>query len=261
MELQYGMSTMLELMNICENATLCNKLGLEFIEINMNLPQYQTDSFPIRECLALMDMGGIYFTIHLDENLNVCDFNKAVSSAYLDTVMRTIEIAQYISAPIINMHIADGVHFKLPNEKVYLFEQYRDLYLETQFQFRNACEQAIGSDAITICVENCGAFQPFQEAGIELLLESPALGLTYDIGHDHAVQNANREFYLAHANKLKHMHIHDANENTCHMVLGSGEVDIRQALQMARQNNARCVLETKTVAGLCESIAFIRDEL
>ena len=38
------------------------------------------------------DEAGIYYTIRLDENLNVADFNPFVREAYWEKVRRTIEV-------------------------------------------------------------------------------------------------------------------------------------------------------------------------
>lgn len=89
--MQFGMPTLIENRNLEENAELCSELGLDFLELNMNMPMYQVDK--IGDIHGLMELArryGIYYTIHLDENLNVCDFNEAVAEAYLDTVRRTI---------------------------------------------------------------------------------------------------------------------------------------------------------------------------
>lgn len=40
------------------------------------------------------DEACIYYTIHIDENLNIADFNPLVRNAYLKTVWRTIEVAK-----------------------------------------------------------------------------------------------------------------------------------------------------------------------
>ncbi len=38
-----GMPTLIELRSPEDCAELCRELGLQFVELNMNLPQYQTD--------------------------------------------------------------------------------------------------------------------------------------------------------------------------------------------------------------------------
>ena len=41
--LQFGMPTLIENRTLEDNAALCSSLGLRFIELNMNFPEYQTD--------------------------------------------------------------------------------------------------------------------------------------------------------------------------------------------------------------------------
>ena len=89
MSLQFGMPTLIENRTLQENIDLCKSLGLKFIELNMNFPEYQLEGFEkTDELIETADKAGIYYTIHLDENLNIADFNKLVSDAYLDTVPR-----------------------------------------------------------------------------------------------------------------------------------------------------------------------------
>ena len=257
MSVVFGMPTLIELSDISDNFALCKELGLDFIEINMNLPQYQVHSFPVQWCKRLMQEHGKFLTIHLDENVDACNFNSAVANAYLGTMVGTIGIAKELRVPVINMHFAEGVYFTLPDKKVYLFEKYRDHFIERVLALRETCEKAIAGAGVTICIENCGMFQEFQREGIRLLLKSPAFALTYDIGHDYSADDANEQFILANADKLKHMHIHDATRTKNHMVLGTGEVDIAAKIELARRSNCRCVLETKTIDGLRQSVGFI----
>ena len=69
----YGMPTLIETNTLCECARLCAELGLDFIELNMNLPQYQLQKTDADYFKRIATQYGIYYTIHLDENLNVCD--------------------------------------------------------------------------------------------------------------------------------------------------------------------------------------------
>ena len=41
--MQFGMPTLIEIKSIEETAALCHELGLAFIELNMDLPEYQAD--------------------------------------------------------------------------------------------------------------------------------------------------------------------------------------------------------------------------
>ena len=258
MPIHFGMPTLIECPSLKQSLSLCSELGLDFVEFNMNLPEYQLDQIDAASIKELFQQYGKYPTIHLDENLNVCDFNLAVADAYFDTVMKTIALAKDINAPIINMHMAKGVYFTLPDRKIYLFEQYKQRYLDKLRQFRDACAEEIGNSNIQICVENCGLYHGFQQEGIDLLLESPCFALTYDVGHDFSVRNGNQPFIMNRVDRLKHIHLHDAVGVQNHLVLGTGEIDIADKIALAAKHNCRCVIETKTVDALRLSLNYLR---
>lgn len=159
MALSFGMPTLIENKDPDESAALCRELGLDFIELNMNLPCYQTEQLcDTSRFLELAERNDIYFTIHLDENLNVCDFNRAVAKAYQETVKRTIGIAREIHAPVLNMHMNHGVHFTLPDRKVQLFEQYKDNYMEDIRTFQQILNRFLFIIPEPICIFNANFY-------------------------------------------------------------------------------------------------------
>ena len=122
--MEFGMPFLMETDTLEECARLCSQLGLGFIELNMNFPQCQLPELSADRLRRIMDQEHLYFTIHLDENLNVCDFNPKVRQAYLETAVETIELAKAIGAPVINMHLAKGIYLTLPGRKEYLVKRY-----------------------------------------------------------------------------------------------------------------------------------------
>lgn len=256
--IEYGMPTLIETNGIRECAEICRDLGLQFIELNMNMPMYQTDKLNVSDLAKTAENFGIYYTIHLDENLNVSDFNKYVADAYIKTVTDTVKIAKQLNVPILNMHLSRGVYFTLPDRKVFLFERYKEIYLKSMISFRNECEKAIGNSGIRILIENCEKYEKFQLEAIKLLLESPVFGLTFDIGHDHSVKGINESFILENLENLHHMHIHDALGDKNHLALGTGEINLPKYLKIANEHNCRAVIETKTINALRESVKYIK---
>ena len=261
MNLQLGMPTLLEAKPPEACAVLCKELGLDFVELNMNLPEYQVESIHVSRLMNIAARYGIYFTIHLDENLNPCDFNERVAWAHVETVIRAIEIAKLINAPILNMHLAEGVYFTLPDHRVYLFDEYEAIYLRKLKTFRDACANAITDANITICVENTNGYRraAFLLKGLDLLLESPAFALTFDIGHNAGADHVDEALILDRFLKLSHFHIHDAKGKRNHLPLGEGELDLNRYLRMAGELDCRAVLETKTAEGLRRSVEWMRD--
>jgi sugar phosphate isomerase/epimerase len=257
--MEFGMPTLLENKDIEACVELCKELSLDFIELNMNFPQYQIDTIDIAYYRALSETNHIYFTIHLEEALNVCGYNKEVTAAYIRTVLQTIDIAKQLKVPILNMHMADGIYVTLPEERVYLFGRFKELYHQMLREFRDKCEEAIGSCGIRICIENSNGYSEYAKEGIELLLESSVFALTFDLGHDHVLGGMDEPFIRRHKDRLIHMHLHDAIGKQNHLALGAGEIDIIDKLALAKECDCRCVLETKTIAGLKESAEKLRD--
>ena len=260
--MRFGMPTLIETNTIEECAALCASSGLEFIEMNMNLPQYQVQTMDAAHLKAVAGEYGIGYTIHLDENMNVADFNPDVAAAYRDSVVQTIELAKKLEIPVLNMHMIYGVYFTLPDRKVFLFEQYRDAYRDNMLRYRDACQRAIGGSGMRVCIENWHGYRPWQLSVLDEMLESPAFGLTYDVGHNHCIGGADEPHILQRLEKLYHMHLHDVRDGTKdHQALGTGELNIHKYLNLARQRDCTVVVETKTVAGLKESARWLHDNL
>ncbi|MDL2287038.1 sugar phosphate isomerase/epimerase [Eubacteriales bacterium OttesenSCG-928-G02] len=259
--MQFGMPTLIELKGAESCAALCRELGLAFVELNMNLPEYQTDNFDVARLTQIADKYGIYYTIHLDENLNPCDFNNKVAAAYTETALQTIDIAKQLAVPILNMHLNSGVWFTLPDKKVFLFDEYEQEYIRKLTAFRDVCTVAIGNADIKICVENCGDYgdKPYIQKGLALLLESPVFVLTFDVGHNAAAEYADEPIIMEHIASLSHMHIHDASGRKSHLKLGEGDVDLLKYLDLAKEHNCRAVLEVKTVDGLRQSVNWLKE--
>lgn len=257
--INFGMPTLIENDDLSDCAALCKELGLRFIELNMNLPQYQLDKIDVPYFKSIAEKYGIYFTIHLDENLNISDFNPYIAEGYRQTVRETITLAKELGTPILNMHLSQGVYFTMPDQKIFLFDEYKELYLKSMANFRDECEAEIGKADIKICVENSSGYKNFQIEALDILLESPFFRLTFDIGHSNGSGGTDEDVIRARKNRLYHMHIHDAVGKKDHLALGTGELDLQKYLSIAKAANSRVVLETKTIAGLKESVRWIKE--
>jgi sugar phosphate isomerase/epimerase len=255
------MPTLIETKTLEACAALCQELRLDFIELNMNLPQYQADKIDVPMFAEIAEKYGIFYTVHLDENLNPCDFNNAVAAAYTDTVLKTIEIAKQLNITVLNMHMNAGVWFTLPDKKVFLFDEYKTDYLHKLVAFRDKCTEAIGVADIKITVENCGDYQrfPFIVDGLDVLLQGSEFALCFDIGHNASADYTDEPAIMARAERLHHMHIHNAKGKNNHLPLDEGDVNLTKYLNLAEQHNCRAVLEVKTVPGLRQSVAWLRE--
>ena len=258
-QIDFGMPTLIENKGLEEAVLLCKELGLQFVELNMNFPMYQIPQ--VEETAYLKELAvknNIYFTIHLDENLNVCDFNPLVADAYLQTVERALKAAHEIGAPLLNMHMNHGINVTLPDRKVRLFGEYREVYLTAIRRFRKMCEDVARDFGVKVCVENTDGFLDFEKEAIEELLQSDMFALTWDIGHSHTCDNVDEAFLMQHKDRLYHFHVHDGLGNKNHQTLGTGEIDLEQRISIAKECGCRCVVETKTVDALRKSVAWLK---
>ncbi len=268
--MHFGMPTLIENRTLAENIALCKALGLSFLELNMNFPEYQLDA--LENTALLMDAArsaGVYYTIHLDENLNIADFNPLVSAAYLETVRRTIEAAKRLlplrdhcgsAQPLVlNMHMNHGIHITLPDRKVQMYARDFSAYMASYRSFRALCEAWIADADLMIAIENTDGFRDYEREALDHLLESPRFGLTWDIGHSKAAGEKDLAFLMEHASKVIHFHIHDGSEEPPrnHLALGDGEINLPERLRFAESRQGRCVLETKTVAALEKSVRWL----
>ena len=271
--MQFGMPTLIENKTLKDNVDLCESLGLKFIELNMNFPEYQVDRLEDTKLLYnLAEKAGIYYTIHLDENLNIADFNKLVTDAYLETVRRSIEVAKKLlvlrdrygdaSQPLtINMHMHHGIFITLPDRKVQMYDRDFDTYMKSFEVFRKKCEEWIGDSDIKIVVENTDGFKEYEKKAVKYLLESQKFGITWDIGHSKGCKEIDVPFILENQENLIHFHIHDGKEEPPknHLALGDGDIDLNERLSLAKERNARCVLETKTIEALKNSVKWLKE--
>lgn len=259
--INYGIPTLIESPDMKSCAKLCNELDLQFVELNMNLPQYQPDMIDIPRIKSVARDYNIFYTLHLDENLNPWDFNVRVQDAYTQTVIDCIRVAQELDISVLNMHLVYGVYFTLPDRRVYLFDVFREHYLDTVRAFRDKCHEAAGDSGIKICIENTAGYLAFQRAALDVLLESPVFGLTLDIGHNHGSEYTDEPFITDRIDRLEHMHIHDAIGKRDHLVLGSGDIDLQKYFTMANDHIRTAVIETKTLESLRTSIPWMRENI
>ena len=256
--LKFGAPTMVEMENLEQAVQVCRDLRLDFLELNINFPQYLLDQLDVGKLRNLSEEYGIFYTLHLDDEMSIADFNPYIADGYCRTVYDAIELAKKLGIPKLNMHLSRGAKYTLPDRVIYFFEAYEAEYLARIRAFREACESRIGDSGILICVENTAGFLPFQKKAVEILLESPVFGLTFDIGHNYCSGNMDEDFILSHKDRLKHFHIHDCVEGKKdHRTLGTGALDVERYLNLAESLGCTAVVETKTVESLAQSMAWI----
>lgn len=260
--IKLGAPTLIQLPSPEDSLSLCRELGLDFFEINMSFPQYQPECMDVEKLLSLKDKYGVFYTMHMDENLDPCAVNTRIGQVYTDTMLRAVALAKVLGVPTLNMHTQRGIKVTLPDRVTYIYAENEELYLQRLRDFRDAVTDAVGDSGIKIAVENTDGYTlPFLRHGVDELLKSPAFMLTFDIGHDNAIGHVDEPFILERGDRLVHMHVHDGTGTQVHMALGDGSMDIPRYIRLAEEHGCRAVLETKTVEALRKSVHYLKEGL
>lgn len=253
--MKLGMPTLLELDTLDRNIEMCESLGLDFLEINMNLPMYQTlsrENFPKNSPIS--------YTFHLPEDLDIAHFHDQIRKTYWGIIDDTLALMSRIGSTKLNMHLSRGIFFTLPHEKVFLYEKYHDQYCANIQAFADEFEANLSERNIILCVENTGNFHiPFIQDALRILLTKDHIRLTWDIGHDFKNGQTDGMFLKNHLEKLSHMHVHDATSKEDHLELSKGNIDIASFKDLSKRLDLDMVIETKTVDALVESVRTFRD--
>ena len=132
-------------------------------------------------------------------------------------------------------------------------------YLTRVRAFIEMCENEIGDAPLKIAIENVDSnpFTESQTAALKLFMKSEKFGLTLDTGHEHCLGYVDSQVFSRYSDKLIHMHLHDARGRSAHLPLGTGEVKIAEKLALLGDGTT-CLVEVKTVAGLRESIKYLK---
>ncbi|MCE5323221.1 sugar phosphate isomerase/epimerase [bacterium] len=254
-----GMPTLIELQSLDETIELCLKLGLSFIELNMNMPSYCPEELDAGTLREYTTQTGINFSLHLPEDIDLASFQPTVRAGYMKCCKDALAWASEAGIKLVNIHMNSGVHFSLPDQKVYIYDRYFDRF-QTAFA-ESICEIAdIGKRlGIAVCLENVGNYSlEFVGKTVHDILNHKNVYLTWDVGHDAEAGFADRDVILEHSGSIRHMHLHDWKGAGSHQILYTGKLDIDGMLDFAGKKNLSVVIEVKTAEALAQSIESMR---
>ena len=118
-----GMPTLIDLPDVEANIELCRKLGLSFVELNMNCPAYNPQSLGAEQLRQLERETGVGFTLHLPEEIDLASFQPNIRQGHLSCCKEAIAWAGKADISIVNLHLNSGVYFSLPDRRVWLYEE------------------------------------------------------------------------------------------------------------------------------------------
>lgn len=256
-----GMPTLIELRGLEETVQLCSRLGLSFVELNMNMPTFCPEELDAARVKRLSDESGIEFTLHLPEEIDLASFQPPIREGHLARCKQAIQWAADSGITLANIHMNFGVYFTLPDHKVWIYERHEDRYLTNILDSFPQLYRTAADRGVMLAIENASDFHlPFIQRALKRLSESQGFALTWDIGHDASSRYQDREVLMQYDPRIRHMHLHDYDGKSNHQVPMTGSVDIRSALAFAEERQLRVVIEVKAVEALTESARRLRSD-
>ncbi|MFD0679336.1 MULTISPECIES: sugar phosphate isomerase/epimerase family protein [unclassified Paenibacillus] len=258
--MKLGMPTLIEYTSIIENVQLCNELGLDFIELNMNLPICIPETLSYSEIKYYKDQFGINFTIHLPEEMDLSSYHPSIRMGHLERCKQVMEWANLSGITTLNMHLNNGIYFTLPQTRVWINEQYETQFLKLLYESYMELYQLAQTFDVELCIENTGNFHiPYIRRALDKLSVFSNFYLTWDAGHDAKAGFVEESTFTYFNKRIRHMHLHDYNGKSDHQSLFTGIVPINDRLALAQKNDLSVVIEIKTRESLADSVAALKE--
>ncbi|MCX6650755.1 MAG: TIM barrel protein [Methanomassiliicoccales archaeon] len=255
---RFGMPVLIEYQELRPNLELCHELGLDFIELNMNLPYSFPENINSREVKWALKEG-MRFSIHLHDELDLGSLHRSVRKGHIARCEDALRWGAKNGVFLLNLHLNPGVYFTLPDGKIWVYERYQNEYIESLNDSLSQLSSLASGLGVRICLENTGHLAlPFMRRAVESVLDLDSIGLCWDIGHDARVGHQEEDFMLAHADRLWHMHFHDYDGKSDHQLPFTGNIDCPHFLDMAREKDMSVLIEVKTEAAVRQAVLTMR---
>ena len=238
-----------------KNFKLAKRLGLDFIELNLNFASCR-EALEKNKVLDLINKYQIETTLHFFDEADFGSYQEVVDAylSYFDNYARLGK--DFIKQ--INIHLNPGPVVTIAGIKHYVYGKEYDSYIKRLVANLKIAEEICHKYGINMVIENTDNTPSYQVRTYKDLAKE-GFRFCYDIGHDHLsediVWNLLNEIDLP----FDEFHIHDAkNRTTCHLSLGQGELDIAKYKKLAEPNNAYVVLEVKQESDLLISVPLFK---
>ena len=246
------MPILVEFHSLSENIDLCKKLNLDFIELNLDIPYCFIDKIDTN----LLKNNN--FTIHLSEKFDVGELNNSLRNFYLNEIEKIISFGTKYNIFKYNLHLDPGIHFSLPDKKIFIYEEYIDDYLRAYEDSCNILSKIANKYNATILFENVKV-ESYTLKVIDIIAKYDNLFFTLDLGHNIRYGNLAKEKFMEYSNKIKHIHLHDFNGSKDHQELFTGLLNVKEELNFCKQHNLDVLIEVKRKEELINSVNKLRN--
>lgn len=255
------MPALVEYTTINQLVELCTELNLNFIELNMNLPYNFIQNINPAELRKITRETNIEFTMHMPDEADLGTFYESVREGYVKLFSDTLDFAYESGIKLLNMHIIEGAKMTLPDKKVYIYEQYDEQYENNFIKSIEELSSKAQKYNIIVSIENSHNFgKTYIQKVLDKAIIYPNVKLTWDTGHDAVSSFTDKQYLMKNIEKITHMHLHDAIGNKDHQIPFDGELNIRELISFAKQNNVSMLIEVKTSEAIRKSVKILKEK-
>jgi sugar phosphate isomerase/epimerase len=253
--MKIGMPTLMECNSIEENIKIAKELGLDFLELNINM-LYCTPTEQMRQDLIrFKEVYQIDFTLHYYDTLDISSTSRHYRN-YLYTEFS--EIGKYLENVVdkIVLHLEPGAYMTINSVKEYVYAS-DETYVARTLNTVQTIRDVLHTFGIKIVLENV-PIHPFMEELYKTLNEHGFM-FCYDIGHNVIYHNYLYESFRQKYNLyVNHMHMHNVYNKKDHQELSKGEIYIPDVIAYAKHNDIDIVIEVKDLENLKKSVKLLQ---
>lgn len=253
-----GMPILYEYETIEENIELAKKLGLNFIENNLNFSYGRAALENYDHLKKILDDAGLFQTLHFYDETDFASYEE-VTEAYLKLMEKYVALGSKCNLKMLNVHLNKGPVCTVSGVKNYIYEKEFADYQKRLTSALNKARDICNKYGVTLVIENVNhnAVIPYLDKAY-VFLQKEGFYFNYDIGHD-----STNSFQLRALNEklnlpFKEFHVHDSDSKKDHLRLGTGTIDLKYFKNLAEKNNATVLLEVKSSEDLIASVPYFR---
>lgn len=256
MKTKIGMPTLMEYSTVKENLELAKTLGLDFLELNINMLYCTPDEDFRNMLLQYKKEYNMDFTMHYYDTVDVGSTSRYYRN-YLYTAFS--EIGKYLENIVkkIVIHLEPGAYMTIRSKKQYVYAE--DVtYVKRTLNTFETIRDVLSTFGIEVVIENV-PIHPFME-GIYQALHNNGFNFCYDIGHNIIYHDGLFEIFRQKYDlSVKHMHMHNVIGKHDHQELGTGDLDIPSYINYAIENDIDIVIEVKDKENLIKSVEYLQN--
>jgi sugar phosphate isomerase/epimerase len=229
-------------------------LGLGFVDLTLEPPMaasWRVDPQRLRRALQQHGLGVVGHTAFY---LPLASGIEEIRQAAVVELRRCLEVFAEVGARDMNLH--PDRHAPM-HDRAFFVERNLDTLREL---LPHAARCGVG-----LMLENLpGDFNSAAQMG-ELLDPLPEIGLHLDIGHANLMtaESTVRELLAAYGDRLRHVHLHDNKGGMAdlHLPLGTGSVDLRQAVRLLQEHGYDGTITLEVFTPDTHHLTYSRDLL